>query len=195
MGESKHIAKKLIYDIYHKFQVKKIAANHPVPHVTLFGSFGCKSISSVMRCIREVCSEYSELEYQINGFDYFELKKKFIFITTSTRKNVLYLKIIPSEELKECRYRLAQKLLDITNTIDGDESSKDKFEFHTTLAMKDIHEKFEKIWEYLKNYKIKTYGVCYRITLLKESKIMYEFDLPTQKMLNRKQVLNRKQRR
>lgn len=195
MGETKHIARKLIYDIYYKFRVRGSVKHRPVPHVTIFGPFGCKSIRQVIHNLGEVGSEYSELEYSVDGFDYFELKKKFLFITTSTKKNVIFLKIRPSDELKEFRHKLAKKLLKITNSNNIDHDSKDKFHFHATLAMRDIDKKFERIWEYLKNYEIKTKGVCYRITLLKQGKIMYEYELKTKRLLNRRQSLSRRTRR
>lgn len=195
MGEPKHLARQLIYDIFHKFRVRGQVRKRPVPHVTLFGPFGTKSMRDVIHTIGEVGSEYSELEYGIDGFDYFELKKKFLFITTSTKKNVIYLKIIPSDELKDFRYKLAKKLLEFTDAVDTSHDSRDKFKFHATIAMKDIHHKFDEIWEYLKNYDIKTKGMCYRVTLLNQGKIMYEYEFPTKKLLNRKQVLGRRYRR
>lgn len=79
-GKSKQIIKKLIYDIFYKFHIKGQVKHRVVPHVTLFGSFNCKSIKSVIRCIHEVGSEYSRLEYEIDGFDYFELKKNFFLL-------------------------------------------------------------------------------------------------------------------
>lgn len=195
MGEPKHLARQLIYDIFHKFKVVGQVRKRPVPHVTLYGPFATKSIRKVIHAITETGSDYSQFEYGIDGFDYFELKKKFLFFTTSTKKNVIYLKIIPSEDLQDFRYHLAKKLLKITNAVDVSHDSRDKFKFHATIAMKDIDKKFEKIWEYLKNYKIKTRGMCYRITLLNEGKIMYEYDLPTKRLLNRSQVLRKKSRK
>ena len=195
MSEPKHMARQLIYDVFHKFRVRGQVKHRPVPHVSLFGPFGCRSIREVIHTIGEVGSEYSELPYGIDGFDYFELKKKFLFITTSTRKNVIYLKIVPSEDLKDFRHKLAKKLLKITDATNIDHDSKEKFKFHATIAMKDIHHKFDEIWEYLKGYDIKTKGMCYRITLLKQGKIMYEYDLPTKRLLNRRQSISRRRSR
>ena len=111
MGPPKHMARDLIYDIHKKFRVRGAVKHRPVPHMSLFGPFGCKSLRDVIHTIGEVGSEFSELPYDIDGFDYFEIKKKFLFITTSSRKNVIYLKIKPSDELKEFRHKLAKKLL------------------------------------------------------------------------------------
>ena len=57
--------------------------------------------------------------------------------------------------------------------------------------MKDIDFKFDKIWEYLKKQDVKTHGTSYRITLLKDGKIMYEYDLATKRLLKRRQSLRR----
>jgi 2'-5' RNA ligase len=185
----KERSKKLIYDIYHKFHVRGALKNKPVPHITLFGPFRCRSINDVINTIGEVGSEYSELPYHVDGFDYFELKKKFLFITTSVKKNVIYLKIVPSKELEAFRHNLAKKLLKITESANADNDSKAKFYFHSTIAMKDIDKKFDTIWEYLQNYEIKSKEVCTRITLLRDGKIMYEFDLQSKRLLTRRQVL------
>ncbi len=192
MGEMKQLSKKLIYDIYHKFHVRGSIKHRPVPHISLFGPFGCRSINNVINVIGEVGSGYSEFGYQIDGFDYFELKKKFLFVTTSTKKNVIYLKIIPSEELKDFRHSLAKKLLKITDSSNIDHDSKEKFQFHATIAMRDIDKKFDAIWDYLKNYEIKSEGISYRITLLRKGKIMYEYDLKTKRLLTRRQVVRRR---
>lgn len=190
-GDISDLCKKLIFDIYHKFHVRGMVRKRPVPHISLYGPFGCKSIRDIISAIADTGKNYSKLEYQVNGFDYFELKKKFLFITTSTRKNVIYLKINPSDELKEFRYELAQRLLKITRTINYDNDSKEQFYFHATLAMKDIDRKFDDIWEYLQKYDIVKYGVSYRITLLKMGKIVCEYDLHEKKILRRSQVLGR----
>ena len=142
----------------------------------------------------EVGSEYKELEYGVDGFDYFELKKKFLFVTTSTKKNAIYLKIVPSKELEDFRSKLAKKLLKFVDNTSAFDISGSKFHFHATVGLKDIDRKFDDIWEYLKNYKIKTKGTCYRITLLNRGKIMYEYELPTKRLLNRQQALRRKPR-
>lgn len=189
MGDIKEVSRKLIYDIYHKFHVRGAVKNRSVPHITLFGPFRCRSINDVINTIGEIGSSCSELRYELDGFDYFELKKKFLFLTTSIRKNVIFLKIVPSEELRYFRYNLAKKLLKITDATDVDHDSREKFQFHATIAMKDIDKKFNAIWEYLKNYEIKSEGICYRITLLRKGKIMYEYDLKNKKLLTRRQAL------
>ena len=85
---------------------------------------------------------------------------------------------------------LAKRLFSITNTSEFDDP-KDDFYFHATIAMKDISDKFDKIWEYLDNLGINFEDSCYRLTLLREGKIMYEYDLTTKRLLNRRQSLSK----
>lgn len=195
MGGAKHVTRQLIYDIYNKFHVRGAVKHRPVPHVSLFGPFRCRSINDVVNAIGQAGSKYSELGFQIDGFDYFELKKKFLFFTTSSKKNVIFLKIVPSEELKVFRYELAKKLLKITDATDIDKDSKDEFRFHTTIALKDIDRKFDEIWGYLENYKIKSDEISYRVTLLRKGRIVYEYDLQNKRLLTRKQVLAKRRTR
>ena len=192
MEESKEITKKIIYNISKKFNVQGQTRKKVVPHITLFGPFNTKSIHDVIGTIGEIGSKYSSLEYEIDGFDYFEFKKKFLFITTNTKKNVIFLKVIPSEDLKNFRFDMAKKLLKFCDAVKASHDSKDKFKFHATLAMKDIHYKFDEIWDYLMNYEIKFKLVTYRVTLLNQGKIMFEYDFPSKRLLNRRQVLGEK---
>jgi 2'-5' RNA ligase len=186
-GDTRDICKQLIYDIYHRFKVRGMVRKRPVPHITLFGPFGCRSIRAVIDAIRETGQNYSKLEYAVDGFDYFESRKKFLFITTSSRKNVIYLKIRPSEDLKEFRHLLSKKLQKITDTVNIDYDSKEKFRFHATLAMKDIDRKFDDIWEYLQKYDVSGSAAAYSITLLKMGKIVCEYDLYEKRVLRRRQ--------
>jgi len=193
-GTAKHVCRKLTYDISKKFNVKGNVRKRPVPHITLFGPFNTRRIKDILQSIQEIGSQYSSLDYSVDGFDFFEKKKTFLGIPTSKKKDVIFLKIKPSKSLVQCQKILAKQLFPITNTSEFD-NPKDKFHFHATLAMKDISIKFDKIWEYLENYEIKFEDQCFRLTILRDSKIMYEYDLSAKRLLNRRQALNRNLKR
>ncbi|MGY5149564.1 MAG: hypothetical protein ACW9W3_05825 [Candidatus Nitrosopumilus sp. bin_68KS] len=57
-GDIRDLCKKLIFDIYHKFRVRGMVRKRPVPHITLFGPFGCRSIKNVIETIKEVGQDY-----------------------------------------------------------------------------------------------------------------------------------------
>ena len=189
-GIAKKITRKLTYDISRKFNVKGNVRKRPVPHVTLFGPFSTRNMKKVIQSIRETGSQFSSLDYKIDGFDFFEEKKTFLNIPISKRKSVIFLKITPHKSLIQCQKMLAKQLFPITNTSEFD-NPKDKFHFHATLAMKDISKKFDEIWEYLMDYEINFEDNCFRLTLLREGKIMYEYDFTTKRLLTRRQSLNR----
>lgn len=188
-GEPKIISKKLIFDIYKKFRVRGVVRKRPVPHVSLFGPFYSKSIYEVKQVIKKIGDDYSQFNYEISGFDYFEQKKGFLGL--KKRKHVIYLKIKPDSNLQKFRHRLAKELIKKTRTQKHDHDSESDFKFHATLAMKDIHEKFDDIWEYLKNYPIQTMGVCSRITLLNKGRIICEYDFVQKKILSRREAMSK----
>lgn len=189
-GNAKNITKKFIFDIYKKFKVKGAVRKRPVPHVTLFGPFATKSIRDVKQIIREVGHEYSRLDYEITGFDFFERKVR-SFLIPKKKKHVIYLQLRPDSNMQEFRHALAKKLFAKTKSQNIDFDKDSKFQFHATLAMKDIHHKFDDIWNYLKVYSINTKGVCYRITLLNKGRIICEYDVVQKRFLNRGQALSR----
>ncbi len=189
-GTAKSVTRNLTYNIAKKFHVKGNIRKRPVPHVTLFGPFYTRQISDVIQSIKDIGMQFSSLDYKVDGFNYFEKKKTFLKIPVGKRKSVIYLNIIPHDSLISCQKMLAKRLFSITNTSEFDDP-KDDFYFHATIAMKDISEKFDKIWEYLDNLGINFEDSCYRLTLLREGKIMYEYDLTTKRLLNRRQSLSK----
>ena len=189
-GTAKSVTRNLTYNIAKKFHVKGNIRKRPVPHVTLFGPFYTRQISDVIQSIKDIGIQFSSLDYKVDGFNYFEKKKTFLKIPVGKRKSVIYLNIIPHDSLISCQKMLAKRLFSITNTSEFDDP-KDDFYFHATIAMKDISDKFDKIWEYLDNLGINFEDSCYRLTLLREGKIMYEYDLTTKRLLNRRQSLSK----
>jgi 2'-5' RNA ligase len=187
----RNVTKKLIFDIYNNFGVRGAVRKRPVPHVSLFGPFDTKSIHDVIDIMRRVGNKYSSLDYEVSGFGYFERKKWSLFIPRN-QKHAIYLKINPDSNLLNFRSELAQELIPKTKSKNIDIDSDSNFKFHATLAMKDIHHKFDDIWNYLKTYHIKAKGICYRITLLRTSKIICEYDFVQKKILNRRVALSRR---
>lgn len=188
-GNVKSISKKLIFGIYKKFGVKGVVKKRPVPHVTLYGPFYSKSIREVKQIIKSVGSNYSKLDYEISGFGFFDQKIK-SFLIPQKKKHVIYLKIDPDSNLRKFRHELSKALIHKTRTQNFDHDSEDDFKFHATLAMKDIHKKFDDIWGYLQKYPIQTKGVCYRATLLNKGQIVCEYDFVQKRILSRSQALS-----
>jgi 2'-5' RNA ligase len=178
-GYAKKYAKHLIHEVARKFRVKGVTRNRAVPHITLFGPFTTRQEKKMVSEVIKVGKEFSLVPFIVKGFDYFDKEQK-----------VIYLDIDPSAELKELRQELAKKLIKISDSQQWDK--KKQFQFHSTVAFRDIDKKFPKIWEYIKKKEepnIKQHLL--RITILKGNRILYEYDLILKKLLNRKQALSR----
>ena len=173
-GYAKEAIRELKNNISKNFHVtrKKI-----VPHITLVGPLQTKDEKRLVKEVRNVCKRYDLVKFKLDGFDNFE-------------DRVIYVRIKPSEELKQLRSELVEKLKKFCFLSGNDEES--HFTFHATLVMKDIESKFEKIWDYLQTWKmpnIDQYVV--RVTIVKKFKILAEYDLLQRKTLNRFESLDR----
>ena len=115
------------------------------------------------------------MTFQILGFSAF-----------ADPKRVVYFDIKPSENLKQFRYVLAQRLKSFCALKSFDLYGKDEFVFHSTLALNVPELKFKKIQEYVryKHYDSSAYCIS-RITLVKNSRILWEYDFFQQRMLTR----------
>jgi 2'-5' RNA ligase len=185
-GYAKYYAKDLSEDIASKFKVKgaitvKGAGRRgAIPHIALYGESKTYDIRKVISEVERIGRKYSPTPFRIKGFDYFDKEHK-----------VIYLDIEPSPELERLRWELAQSLSKISTHKPWDK--KQKFQFHLTIAFKDIDRKFDRIWNYVKSIEepdINQYVL--RITILRGNRtILCEYDLVMKRLLNRREALNR----
>ena len=165
-----------------KFKVRGITQKKVVPHITLYGPFTTRNEKKMLSEVVNVAKKYTLVPFTVKGFNYFD----------NPINKVIYLDIEPSEELKQLRYELANRLRKVTVTKSSeDRKSRDEFYFHATIAFKDIDGKFDQIWNYLKKKEepnINQYLV--RITILKGRRILREYDLLQKRLLTRKESLN-----
>jgi calcineurin-like phosphoesterase family protein/2'-5' RNA ligase len=175
-GFAKESIRELKTSISRNFGVTKWKI---VPHITLVGPLSTSNEKLLVKTVRYVCKKYDLVKFSLDGFDNFE-------------NNVIYVRIKPSEELKNLRAELAQKLAEFCRLSEFDMES--HFTFHATLVMKDIHRKFDRIWEFLRSWQIpKIDQYVLRVTILNERrKILAEYDLMQGKTLDREKSLDRK---
>jgi len=179
-GDAKDYAKQVIYDTAKKFRVKGAIKERAVPHITLYGRSEADNMRSIVSEVERIGRKYTLVPFKIKGFGYFKKEHK-----------VIYLNVNPSSELKELRRELAQRLSKISTGQPWDRHR--RFQFHVTVAFKDIDGKFNKIWRYLKTKeKPSIEQHPYRITILEanDRKILYEYDLILKKLLDRGQALS-----
>jgi 2'-5' RNA ligase len=179
-GYAKEYSRDLILGVAKKFKVKGVTKNRAVPHITLYGPSETDDIRRVISQVAAVGRRYTLVPFKIKGFDYFDKEGK-----------VIYLDITPSPELEQLRWELAQSLCKISTSQTWD--TKRKYEFHSTVAFKDIDKKFAKIWDHVKSREepnINQYLL--RITILRRNRtILCEYDLVLRKLLNRRESLSR----
>lgn len=181
-GYAKYQLKGLIREVATKFRVRGATKYRPVPHMALFySSSGTTDIRKVYDAVERVGKNYSLVPFKVEGFEWHE----------GEEGKVLAAGINASPELKQLRQALADELSNICALHRFDTQS--NFWFHTTIAFKDIDQKFDRIWHYI-NKKEEPYinQHLIRITVLNhERKIEREYDLMLKRCLSRREALSK----
>lgn len=172
-GYAKEAIKELKKNIARNYHVK----SQKVPHITLVGPISTRDEKRLVKEVKDVCKHYELVKFKLDGFDSFE-------------DRVIFVKIKPSEELEQLRLELYEKLKEFCDVSEFDSES--NFTFHATLV-KDMQRKFDRIWEYLKTWKIPEMDqYVIRVTVIKNFRILAEYDLLQKKTLDHLKSLDRK---
>lgn len=158
---------RLKYDILNMMNVLTrrfhIDTSKIVPHIRLLGPFKTEDEERLIEDFEYVCSQIPLLKYKINDLEIF----------TST--GVLYLDVEENENIEIFRLALNDRLRDYCKLSHWDFSP--NYRLHITLAT-DIESRIgESIITYMKWHKPFIYEhPMLRVTLLKEGKILCEYD-------------------
>ena len=175
-GKAKYEIKKLIYEINRKFHLRTKRA---IPHITLAGPFYTNDEKKMIGDFNRLCSKNHLINFEIDGFSAFDNSK------------VVFLDVVPSKELEEFRWTLAQTLKPYCQLRTFDYEK--KFAFHSTIAMKLPTDKFEKIKEYIKEKKKLNFKhVMVRATLIKGTIILREYDFLLRRPLIRSRAKDKR---
>lgn len=185
-GYAKKYLKQTIFEVAKKFRVRGASEKHVVPHITLFGPFNTSDERKVVSAFHKICKKHGLIYFKLKGFGRFD-------------KRVIFVDIIPSEGLKVFRKELANELTKLRNFFifktvrtKGVTDNKEEHFFHATIAFKDIQDKFDKIFSYLnRKHNPHLNQRLIRATLIKNGKILYEYDFLQRRLLNRQQALNK----
>ena len=152
-----------------------------VPHITLAGGFTTKNEGRLIKDFVSICSKTPLCKYTVDGFGYFENEKKVIFID-----------IKPNENLKTFRWTLAQKIAQYCKLKEFD--YKQDFNFHATLVMNLNDHDFSRLKKYIDTQPEPKYKqVLIRVTILKNSRILCEYDFLQRRLLNRNEALSKRE--
>lgn len=172
-GKAKSETRELIYQISRDHNIR---ISRPVPHITLVGGFGTNDESRLIRDFESVSREYGFIHYVIEGID------------TFPDTGVVYLDVQPSLELIAYRRELRDKLQGYCSLCQYDK--KEPFEFHSTIAMHLNRDKAEEIKRNIIHCKRYSHRML-RATLLKNNRILVEYDFCLERMLDREKALSK----
>ena len=178
MGSIKHQIRNLSNHLEERFN---LGNKRVIPHITLAGPFSTTDEQKLIEDFTRICSNQKDIpKYEVGGYGFFD----------DTR--VVFVTITPDENLKQFRYQLSRALLPYCSLRNYDLVSADEFRFHATLAMKLDWLTFRRIKWYFRNQE----SVIYRhhpirATLLRNTKILCEYDFIQERMLSRAQALSR----
>ena len=178
MGSVKHQIHALSTLLAEKFHLDNKLV---VPHITLAGPFSTDDEERLIGDFVRICSGRRTIpKYELGGYGFFP----------DTR--VVYVRITPDENLKEFRYQLARAIAPYCSLRGYDLDSAEAFRFHATLAMKLDWLTFQRIRWYFRNQEEVVYRHHpIRATLLRNSRIVCEYDFIQERMLTRSQALSK----
>jgi 2'-5' RNA ligase len=178
MGSVRHQIRLLSDQLAEKFNpVNKLV----VPHITLAGPFSTDNEQKLVEDFTRVCTDQKAIpNYEVGGYGFFD-DSRAIFVT-----------ITPDNTLKQFRYELSRAISPYCTLRDYDRDSADEFRFHATLAMKLDWLTFRRIkWYFRKQEAVIHRHHPIRATLLRNSKILCEYDFIQARMLTRAQARSR----
>ena len=178
MGSVKHQIRTLSDQLQEKFHLGNRLVT---PHITLAGPFGTGDEEKLIGDFTRICTDQKAIpRYGVGNYGFFD----------DTR--VVFVTITPDKNLKQFRYRLAQAISPYCSLRDYDLDSADAFRFHATLAMKLDWLTFQRIKWYFRGQERVVYRHHpIRATLLRNSRILCEYDFIQERMLSRAQALSK----
>jgi 2'-5' RNA ligase len=178
MGSVKHQIRNLSDHLGERFN---LGNNRVIPHITLAGPFSTTDEQKLIEDFTRLCTNQKVIpKYEVGGYGFFD------------DSNVVFVTITPDENLKQFRYQLSRALLPYCSLRSYDLVSADEFRFHATLAMKLDWLTFQRIkWYFRRQQSVIYRHHPIRATLLRNTKILCEYDFIQERMLSRAQALSR----
>jgi 2'-5' RNA ligase len=177
-GQAKKIIKNLIWDADKACTIGNVTNRRPVPHITLVGSFTTNKEKKLIGAFNHICSTYPLMSFTVIGFNTFEDNR------------VMYLDIKPSPELDDFRWQLSKDLQNFCKLSPIDHNR--KYYFHSTIATKLSSQKFSCVKKYIgRKDKPDFKHFVVRATILKNGKILREYDFLLRRPLTRRYAKSR----
>jgi len=177
-GQAKKTIKNLIWDADKACIIGNAKNRRPVPHITLVGSLSTNNEKKLIGVFNHICSKYPLMSFTVVGFNTFE------------ENRVMYIDIKPSSELDDFRWQLSKELQNFCKLTLNDNNR--KFYFHSTIAMNLSPQKFSCIKKYIGTKSKPNFEhFVVRATILKNGKILREYDFLLRRPLTRRYAKSR----
>lgn len=187
-GPAKQYARQITYEISRKFGVRGAVKRRVVPHITLYGPFATSNPGLLFSTFQKVCKKYS-ITNPDSKLMYLRIGKPGSFQGASGR--VINFEITPSGKFLDFTREMKAELNRFCRGQRWDAENDEIL--HLTLAFKDVNSKHRNILSYLESKNTPTFTMpLIRIALIGPGrKIVYEYDLVQDRMLNRNEALSK----
>lgn len=172
-GRAKYDIRELVLHTSRQFNIN---VSRPIPHITLVGPFNTNDESRLVNDFRSICCNIELIDYIIEGIDVF------------TDTGVVYLNVHPSDKLTTFRRDLRDRLRRYCNLSEFD--FVEPFAFHSTIAKHLSQQKVKAIQKNIRHDQKYNHRML-RATLLKNGKILVEYDFLLKRMLSRREALSK----
>jgi hypothetical protein len=185
MGSMKHEIRNITYDVRKNCYLR---GSKPIPHISIVSNptpFNPRrDEKKLLRDFTSICSHYPIMELQFDGFGSFPC---------SNSNGVAKINIKPSHELLELRWDLISRLKSYCQLDRIFDTKKDYYSPHITIAMNLNQDQLNRVMSYLRK-KEQPHNRHYltRVTLLKNHKILAEYDFFLKRTLTRNEALSRR---
>lgn len=143
--------KKLKKELKQKFNVKQALKTNPPSHITLKYNFKNDKLPEVKKILQSFANNTNPSAYEIRGVNSFG-------------KKVIYLEIHASKKMKEDHKSLLNKLKNNDIALRRFDEPKN---YHCTLALRDINEKYDEIMSYMRKKTIEFEASFDNVAILK----------------------------
>lgn len=177
-GDTKSELRTIINDVADEFSVTELSEAHVVPHVPLFGPYDTARGSEVKRQLIETLSDFDVVPYRIAGFDTFHNEQR-VDIT-----------VVPSIELVSLRKQIGEVLQPLTKNYPAwDEDLKLEFRIPVVDSSQLATGNVTAVLEYLESRFDPTFDeYATRVTSLRNEKILWEYDLLQDRVLEQNEA-------
>ena len=176
--KAKDYLKEMASKINRKFRVGR---KRHIPHISLVGPIETNEENRLLSDFVGICSVTKVMKFTVNGFGTFD------------NKRVVFVDIKASHTLNDFRNNLVNGLKKYCKLQPHDlRAEKEGFGYHSTLAMKLDQWDFEAIKQYINSKpKPEFKQIIMRVTLLKEGRILRDYDFMQRKALTRTEALDK----